>query len=76
MNSLKKRILEESKNCPLSSAIYSTQRVIKDIKMEFGLDDKTLCEVLLQMLSDGEIRDFGLRRSEWNPEHIDFYWFR
>lgn len=76
MHSLKKRILEECRNAPLSSAIYSTQRTIKDIKMDFNISDNELCAVLLQMYNNREIKDFGLRRSEWNPEVISFYWFK
>ena len=76
MNLLKKRILEECKKCSLSSPIYSTQATVKSIKSDFWINDKQLCEVLLEMYNNGEIKEFGLRRSEWNPEVLSFYWFK
>lgn len=76
MCELRRRIRKEAQNCPILNYLFSTQRPIKDIKIEYGLDDRTLCLILKDMLANGEIRDFGIRYSEWNPEVISFYWFK
>lgn len=76
MCELEREICEASKNSSLSSPHYSTQYTIKEIKRKYNLTDNELCDVLQDMKDRELIREFGIRYSEWNPEVIDFYWFK
>lgn len=76
MQTLESKIKQEAANASQNGFIYSTQFPVKEIKMMYNIDDNMLCFVLQDMLEKGELRDFGMRYSEWNPEVISFYWFK
>ena len=71
-----RNVIECAKNAPLHGHMFSTNHYVKEIKRIHGLNDEMFCVLLHYMYNEGMIRDFGFRYCEWNPEKIDYYWFR
>ena len=76
MQNIIKRICKIAKNAPINNFIRSYDNCVTELKMEFNLDNKTLCEILSYMKHEGLIRDFGYQYSDANPDVIYRYWFR